>query len=457
MNRSFLAKMVTLWFYLFLFLLLPSKGVLAQIDDASKKTGRDPRDLSIVCVAAENFTIACDYRHSASYKFRNIQVMLGSKSVALKDGDVRLFESGNQTVAIALLVDVSDPTRKTTVESKSRALVEHIANSSKASYSLGLYTFERDLKPLVPFTNRHTEIIDGAKSLKAEGVATELYRSTLSAVDLLSKQTATRKGLILISDGKSEDRAYGLTDVAELSKKVGVSILSIGISEKPSDSPFLQTLERLSEETFGEYVNASSASLPEPFKSSPLRFITGGGKISFKGSETYDPQTILVKFETIEGKTVELHSQVLFPDPRSLIEKLIDWCKLNWILALSILVLVVALIAVSIFLVRRWLRRRNLLRMSATLMQLGNHRHPHKLYKTAMRIGRGKDNDIVLTNSSVSLNHAEIHRRREGEYYLVDLASTNGVFVNGEKCSNVTLKSGDVIELGEVSLQFLTE
>jgi pSer/pThr/pTyr-binding forkhead associated (FHA) protein len=74
-----------------------------------------------------------------------------------------------------------------------------------------------------------------------------------------------------------------------------------------------------------------------------------------------------------------------------------------------------------------------------------------------MRIGRGKDNDIVLTNSSVSLNHAEIHRRREGGYYLVDLASTNGVFVNGEKAGNVTLKSGDVIELGEVSLQFLSE
>ena len=449
--------MVAMWLYLLLFLVMPSKVVSAKVDDRSKGIDRDPRDLSIVCVAAEKFAITCDYRHSSAYKFRNIQVVLDSKTVALKDGDVRLFESGDQTVAIALLVDVSDPARKTTVESKSRELVEHVANNSKASYTLGLYTFERDLKSLVPFTNRHTQILDGAKALKAEGVATELYRSTLLAVDLLSKQPAARKGLILISDGKAEDRAYGLNDVAELSKKVGVSILSIGISEKPGDSPFLQTLERLASETFGDYVDASSATLPDPFKSNPFRFINGGGKISFKGSETYEPQTILVKLETIEGKTVELHSEVVFTDPRSLLEKLLDWCKLNWILALGIFALVIVLIIISIIVIRRWIRRRNLLRMSATLVQLGNDRNTHKLYKTAMRIGRGKDNDIVLTNSSVSLNHAEIHRRREGGYYLVDLASTNGVFVNGEKAGNVTLKSGDVIELGEVSLQFLSE
>lgn len=57
-------------------------------------------------------------------------------------------------------------------------------------------------------------------------------------------------------------------------------------------------------------------------------------------------------------------------------------------------------------------------------------------------------------NDSISLHHAEIHRRREGDFFIVDLASTNGVFVNDEKVNQGELKSNDIIELGEVRLRF---
>jgi len=78
----------------------------------------------------------------------------------------------------------------------------------------------------------------------------------------------------------------------------------------------------------------------------------------------------------------------------------------------------------------------------------------HALKKVATRIGRGKDNDIVFLNDSISSNHAEIHRRREGGVFIVDLSSTNGVYVNDQKVSQFELSDGDLIEIGDVKLKF---
>jgi pSer/pThr/pTyr-binding forkhead associated (FHA) protein len=80
----------------------------------------------------------------------------------------------------------------------------------------------------------------------------------------------------------------------------------------------------------------------------------------------------------------------------------------------------------------------------------------HVISSTAVRIGRSQGNDICLQNNSISLHHAEIHRRRDGTFYIVDLGSTNGVMVNQEQVTQVEIKDGDVIELGEVRLNFYT-
>ena len=81
----------------------------------------------------------------------------------------------------------------------------------------------------------------------------------------------------------------------------------------------------------------------------------------------------------------------------------------------------------------------------------------YSMNKTAVRIGRGKDNDICLLNDSISLHHAEIHRRRDGTFYIVDLSSSNGIYVNSRKVNQNELKNIDEIELGEVKLIFHTK
>ena len=64
-------------------------------------------------------------------------------------------------------------------------------------------------------------------------------------------------------------------------------------------------------------------------------------------------------------------------------------------------------------------------------------------------MGRQSANDIVVAETGVSRKHAEIVQTDDG-YYLRDLASTNGTFVNDKKISgeDYLLKDGDSIRLG---------
>ena len=66
------------------------------------------------------------------------------------------------------------------------------------------------------------------------------------------------------------------------------------------------------------------------------------------------------------------------------------------------------------------------------------------LRKDKVEIGRRPSSDIVLTESSVSSMHAQIIQS-EGEWKVLNLLSSNGTFVNGEKVINQVLKPGDMI------------
>jgi len=75
--------------------------------------------------------------------------------------------------------------------------------------------------------------------------------------------------------------------------------------------------------------------------------------------------------------------------------------------------------------------------------------------RTELRVGRTDDNDIAIDHRSLSRTHAKVVRENNGEWRVLDLQSANGLKVNGETYSQVSLRSGDVIELGHVKFKFL--
>lgn len=79
-----------------------------------------------------------------------------------------------------------------------------------------------------------------------------------------------------------------------------------------------------------------------------------------------------------------------------------------------------------------------------------------KLDKPAFTLGRKPDNDIVLDNAAVSGHHAKMYESG-GTWFVEDLNSTNGTFVNGKKTLKCGLKPGDIVTLVKYSLVFADE
>jgi Protein of unknown function (DUF3662)/FHA domain len=70
-------------------------------------------------------------------------------------------------------------------------------------------------------------------------------------------------------------------------------------------------------------------------------------------------------------------------------------------------------------------------------------------------LGRSRDCDIVLDDSSISRRHAEIRPAGGEGWTVADLGSTNGVRVNGRAIAGAqALRSGDRIELGSTEIAF---
>lgn len=69
-----------------------------------------------------------------------------------------------------------------------------------------------------------------------------------------------------------------------------------------------------------------------------------------------------------------------------------------------------------------------------------------------VRLGRGSDNEVVLSDVSVSRYHAEILREPEG-WAVHDLKSTNGVEVNGAPVEKAPLHPGDHLSIGSFEIR----
>jgi hypothetical protein len=68
-----------------------------------------------------------------------------------------------------------------------------------------------------------------------------------------------------------------------------------------------------------------------------------------------------------------------------------------------------------------------------------------------LRIGRARDNDIVIDDARVSRHHAQLSVRL-GTLVYTDLDSTNGSFLYGNRVREIALGPKDVIQLGASSL-----
>ncbi len=76
-----------------------------------------------------------------------------------------------------------------------------------------------------------------------------------------------------------------------------------------------------------------------------------------------------------------------------------------------------------------------------------------ELSKTVMTLGRDPKCDILLSDMTVSRIHAEIEHNRDA-WIIRDMKSFNGTWLNNKAIEIVSLRDGDIIQIGSFILQF---
>lgn len=367
------------------------------------------------------------------------------------------------TSSIFFLIDTSDPARQAVID-KNLQQIGEMLKAAKPHQRFGLAIFDSDLIVKVPPGSSATEVAAALKDIKAVGKTTELYRSVMSAITRVGIVPAARKAVFVFSDGLAEDTAYKSEDVIAAGRAAEVMVYGFGYARTPAQSVALQNIRRLAEDTGGRYFSADAQNnLPAEALREPFTAMDAGGIARFQMTPEADQDGGLLQVAVgTSAGLIEL--QVTLPAlPRPPEDPWKIWIRdrNNQVIAGLGVIFLLGLLVLLISSVRR--------RRAAYLKRLaeghfdepdawlefldGDGRHVG-VTGTAFRIGRNKDNDLVLANDSVSGQHAVIHKGREGHYSITDLKSINGVLVNLSLVQTANLNNGDLIELGEVRFRF---
>src|SRR6185369_4763252 len=74
------------------------------------------------------------------------------------------------------------------------------------------------------------------------------------------------------------------------------------------------------------------------------------------------------------------------------------------------------------------------------------------LTQDIIKVGKLSSSHLRIDDEAVSRMHAVIEIAGPGEIYIIDLGSTKGTLVNGQKVNKCKVQSGDTIVLGNTKL-----
>jgi len=448
----------------------------------------------------DNFDINCQQtakRLDCNYRPLNqtsrVDIEVKANDIILEASNITSYPSKGETTAILFLVDTSDPNRQNVVE-KNKSQIKELLTDLKPHQKAGLASFDKTIRILSPIGTTTFLLSKSLDSLQASGKTTELYRNLIEAIEKLKSTDASRKLIILLSDGQAEDKAYFHSDVIKAARKNSVVINSIGYPRTITLSVALQTIRRLSEETGGDYIETDMNYNLSSDKLNPLiNNIDNGGSFSVDlnvlTNNTSTPDKITLTLKTIKAqesidipiriKVVKIPAakQTLTSanvsnaptqenlnnkQPIQIVTKQADNQTINlwlWYGLPAAFIIIIIFILITLFLL--WNRRpvsvidtNTDYRLYAYLIADDDKETRYPITRSIWRIGRSKDNELTLDDTSLSRRHAEIQRNINGTFNIIDMNSMNGVYINNEKVGKAELHEGDAIEIGDVFLRF---
>jgi VWFA-related protein len=363
----------------------------------------------------------------------------------IRDGDEKIDDDDKRVTTLGeagrgmtcvLAIDVSRTMAGEPFKRAKAAALEFMELLESRDH-VAVVAFSDEVRVVAPFTASRAEARVQLDSLQidSDSLSTVLYDGVHKAVELirLGEDLPRRSFVIAFSDGKDAGSHRSLEQVIEFAKATEVRppalVFSIGYARFGGEG--LEVLRRLSEQTGGSYIPATSTIHLSGFFNEIWRQMTRSYVIVYPGD--MDGESHRVEVE-VEGQT----------DSRTVPYPYIPGPRWPYVLVLA----AVALVAVAAVLVARG-------RSAGRLVFVGGPRAGEAvLVKGAkIRIGALPDNEIVIPSRTVSRYHAAIYRKGR-QVEIEDLNSSNGTFVNGTSVRTCPLKPGDKIRIADVDLVF---
>lgn len=396
------------------------------------------------------------------------------------------------TVALTLDTSGSVGTAQLT---RARDLALSILAALPEGSEVAVLAFDDQSRVVVPRTSHPEEVRERLAGLKVGGRFTALHDALYDASRYVREAPGARKAIVLITDGVDENSALNLEDGLRVATDAQIPVFAIGVGPRPEE----RVLRRIAKLTGGEYVafgRAKGADLAALIVAGPAAAgaaaegaVSAGAGLAASAEKGTSARASATASGTVSPGT-RGHSPVV---GKTLV------ASAGPARALWIAVLLTAITAgAALLLARRHARavpariptralptvpvppldpdlsptvlaRMNTteeyLERTITLQErpvLAITRGPgagqvYNLSETsATSIGRSRANDIQVEDVAISGQHCRV-RAEEGGFVVHDLRSTNGTLVNDKRISRHVLEEGDVIQIGETSLQYRRE
>lgn len=367
--------------------------------------------------------------------------------------------------------------------------VQRLLNGLRAADLSALVTFGDSVEATGGLSPSHNEAVGWLSERKVDGMTPLLFEAIEKGLEFFPSDLTTvgpNRALVVISDGwdkyslDNEKMRDQVQKVQRLAKKRNVRINVIGVTI--GDSSSLQELQKIAHYTGGTYRPAAAAPGIEEYLGHLQAELTRQHVLYFKPDDFEGDRETTFKVEVMhEQRAYASGPLIAYVAPR-------ESHLLTYVLigagGLAGLVLLIVIIRLIVRVVRSR-GEDEVVEEGPELLKCGQCGNmipvawkvcqycealPHKgrltvisvgelngrtffLKDSLTNIGSAPGNTVVLPDKSVSKRHAGI-KIQDDRFELADFGSTNGVLVNGQRITKQFLKSGDVLTIGAVELEF---
>lgn len=373
---------------------------------------------------------------------------------------------------VALVLDTSGSLTGDDL-ARARELATGVLQALPSGSEVAVFSFDDQARLVQPRTPDAEAVRRAVDALRSAGRFTALHDALYDASRYLREATGARRAILLMTDGRDENSALSLEDGLKLAQETLIPVFCVGVGRVEE-----RVLRRIAKLTGGEYYPSPQAAAPVlaegilaapevrpppsapavavapagapgaavsptptdragpapgPFYRSPLLWaglglllLLAAGAVALAGRAPRATRLSAggpTRLDTAREEALERTVLARVDEAGEALER-------------TVLMLDEPVLAAT-----RGARKGETFRLSA---------------QSAISIGRSRANDIVIDDASVSSQHCRI-RPEQGRFVVHDLNSTNGTMVNGRRVERHVLDEGDVVQVGETSLQFRRE